>query len=283
LVLEDIFDPRWVKHRPYFAFVFGFFFTFMAFLLAVLFFKSSMSVAMIFLTTILLIPTLVILLRMEEQVERKFGLKHFFRNHKDIFEVYLFAFLGVFAAFVVLGLGMYGDSATYNKLFEFQIDFLQFQEGLGPEVVTGFVEGTENLGFKDVLTIFSHDLLIVLICFVLSFFYGATAVFLIILNGSVFANFIVFVVKTIADNALQGLQAFFFFLIHLIPEISGFLLAAIAGGVVSKAVLHEKKGSAAFKNVFKDATALMAIAIALVLIGTLLEVFVTSRLFQVFF
>jgi uncharacterized membrane protein SpoIIM required for sporulation len=72
-------------------------------------------------------------------------------------------------------------------------------------------------------------------------------------------------------------------LIHLIPEISGFLLAAIAGGVVSKAILHEKKGSKGFKNVFKDATVLILIAVGLVLLAAVLEVFVTARLFQVFF
>ena len=79
------------------------------------------------------------------------------------------------------------------------------------------------------------------------------------------------------------MHAFLFFLIHLLPEISGFLLAAIAGGVVSKALIREKRGTKAFKNVFKDATMLVLIAIGLVLLGAVLEVFVTVRLFQAFF
>ncbi|MBW2972384.1 hypothetical protein KY359_05085 [Candidatus Woesearchaeota archaeon] len=283
MVLEDLFNPSWVRRRPYLAFVFGFLFTFVAFFISLIFFKSSMSVAMIFLTTLLLIPSMVMLLKMEEQVEGKYGLRHFFRNHKDIFEVYLFSFLGVFVAFVVLGLGMYSDPASYDKLFDFQIRFLQFQQGLSGETVRGFVSEAAPLGISQATSLFAHDLLVVAICFVLSFFYGASAIFLIILNGSVFANFIIFVIKALSENAAQGAQAFFIFLIHLLPEVSGFLLAAIAGGVVSKAVLHEKKGSAAFKNVFKDATVLMLIAMGLILISSLLETFVTARLFQAVF
>ena len=242
-----------------------------------------MSIAMIFLTTILLIPTLVMLLRMEEQVEGKYGLRHFFKNHKDIFEVYLFSFLGVFIAFVILGLGSYNNPDMYGGIFQFQTEFLQFQQGLSAETVETFVNGGVQHDPVSFFGLFSHDLLVLLICFVLSFFYGASAIFLIILNGSVFANFIVFVINTLSDNIAQGVQAFFIFLIHLLPEVSGFLIAAIAGGVVSKAVLYEKRGSAAFKNVFKDATILMLIAIGLIVLSSLLEVFVTAKLFQVFF
>ncbi len=272
-----------MRHKPYLAFVFGFFFTFIAFFLSVLFFRSSMSVVMIFLTTFLLIPTLIILLNIEEKVERKYGLKHFFRNHKDIFEVYLFSFLGVFAAFVILGLGMYNSPDNYNELFDFQSRFLEFQQGISTDVIQSFVQSDSTPGISQAVGVFAHNLLVVLICFVLSFFYGASAIFLIILNGSVFASFIVLVVKTISENAAHGVQAFFFLMIHLVPEVSGFLLAAIAGGVVSKAVIMEKRGTKAFKNVFKDATMMLLIAIGLVLLSALLEVFVTARLFKAFF
>jgi uncharacterized membrane protein SpoIIM required for sporulation len=283
MVLEDLFNLGWVRHRPYLALIFGFFFTFVAFLLSYLFFRGSMSVAMIFLTTLLLIPTLIMLLRMEEQVERKYGLKHFFRNHKDIFEVYFFSFIGVFIAFMVLGLGVYDDTSAFNQLFDFQSRFLRFEQGVSSETVRSFVEGNVEQEIGGIIEVFSHNLMVLLICFVLSFLYGASAIFLIILNSSVFASFIVVVIKSISENASHGLQAFGFLMVHLLPEISGFLVAAIAGGVVSKAVLYERKGSKAFKNVFKDATVLMLIAVGLVLVSAVLEILVTARLFQAFF
>lgn len=282
MVLEEFFKPDWVKHRPYLTFIFGFFYTFIAFFITAFFFRGMMSVAMVFLTTILLVPTLLMLIKKEENIERKYGLKNFFKNHKDIFEAYLFSFLGVFFAFVVLGLVTYNNPEVYGSLFDFQSRFLEFQN-VDYGVIDGFVAGTMQPSALHVLDIFAHDVIVVMICFILSLFYGASAIFLIILNGSIFASFIVLVIRTIGQDAMAGLQAFLFFLIHLIPEISGFLIAAIAGGVISKAILHEEKGSKAFKNVFKDATVLILIAVGLVLLAAVLEVFVTARLFQVFF
>lgn len=283
MVLEDLFESAGLRHRPFRAFLYGSLFTFLSFVMALFFFRSSMSVAMVLLTTLLLVPTLTMMIRNEEKVEGKYGLRHFFRNHKDIIEVYIFGFLGVFLAFVVVGAGLYDQPDMYKQVFSFQTNFLTTEQGVSSESVRMFVDNAYRPTLGRVGGIFAHDLLILIFCFVLSFVYGATAIFLVILNGSVFANFIIFVVKTLAQNIVQGAQAFAFFLIHLLPEVSGFMIAAIAGGVVSKAVMHEKRGSAHFKNVFKDATVLLGIAILLVLIGAVIEVFVTAKLFQMFF
>lgn len=283
MVLEDLFESAGLRHRPFRAFIYGSLFTFLAFVMALFFFRDSVSVAMVLITTLLLVPTLTLMLKTEEKIESKYGLKHFFHNHKDIFEVYLFGFIGVFLAFVIIGAGLHDRPELYDQVFSFQITFLSKDQGVSAESVKMFVDNAYKPSIDRAAGIFTHDLLILIICFVLSFFYGATAVFLIILNGSVFASFVLFVVKVLAQNVMQGVQAFAFFLIHLLPEVSGFLVAAIAGGVVSKAVMHEKKGSVHFKNVFKDATVLLGIAILLVLVGVVLEVFVTARLFQMFF
>jgi uncharacterized membrane protein SpoIIM required for sporulation len=178
---------------------------------------------------------------------------------------------------------MYSRPASYSQLFEFQNRFLEFRQGIDQGVIQSFVQEGRPATLSQAVGVFANNLLIVVICFVLSFLYGASAIFLIILNGSVFASFIVLVVKTLSENVTQGIHAFLFLLIHLVPEVSGFLLAAIAGGVVSKAVIVEKKDSVAFRNVFKDATILLLVAIGLVLLSALLEVFVTARLFQLFF
>ena len=68
------------------------------------------------------------------------------------------------------------------------------------------------------------------------------------------------------------------FLIHLIPELSGFLLAAIAGGVVSRAIMSEKFGSQGFRNVTRDALVMLLLSAGLIVIAAFLEVFVSSQL-----
>jgi hypothetical protein len=156
MVLEEFFKPDWVRHRPYLAFVFGLFYTFIAFFITAFFFRGMMSVAMVFLTAILLVPTLLLLVKKEEGIERKYGLKHFFKNHKDIFEVYLFSFLGVFFAFVILGLATYNNPDVYGSLFDFQARFLEFQQ-VDDGVIEGFVAGTLQPSALQVVDIFAHD------------------------------------------------------------------------------------------------------------------------------
>jgi uncharacterized membrane protein SpoIIM required for sporulation len=280
IVLEEIYGP--VHHRPYIALFFGIFFTLISFIIAKIFFFSYMSVAMIFLITLLLAPVMVMLLKKTESGERKEGIKHFFRNHKEIFEVYLFSFLGCFLAFVAIGLLLY-NSNIYASVFGFQNDFLHTDQGISADNMKSLLDTGVHPNVAQFSGLFSKNLTVVLVCFVLSFFYGASAMFLVILNGSIFANFIVMFIRTIVSDAALGIIALLLFMVHMLPEISGFLVAAIAGGIVSKAIMFETRGTKEFRNVFKDATFLMLISILLVLIGALLEVFVTARLFQIVF
>ncbi|MBU0461813.1 MAG: stage II sporulation protein M [Nanoarchaeota archaeon] len=256
-------------------------FTILGLFVAVLFFKRSLSLTTIFLITILLIPTLIRLLRIEEKRESRFGLKHFFRNHKDIAEIYLFTFLGVFAGYILLGFFLQ-SSPVYDDVFQFQNTFLEKQEGLTADLLSGFYQEKPEPSTTSLYGILSNNLVFVMVCFLLSFFYGASAIFLLILNASVFASFILFLIRNLATNWVAEIKIFLFFMIHLIPEVAGFLLAAIAGGVISKAVVKEDRKSEHFKNVVKDATILLLIAFVLIIIGAVLEVYVTTNLFYYF-
>ena len=127
---------------------------------------------------------------------------------------------------------------------------------------------------SNVSGLISQNLIVIIIAFILSVFYGAGALFLIVLNASIFAGFIFYVIREIG-NAFSVLSLF---LIHLVPELSGFLLAAIAGGVVSRAIMKERFGSDEFRNIMRDALVLLLIAVGLIIISAFLEVFVSASL-----
>ncbi|MFC1754561.1 stage II sporulation protein M [Thermoproteota archaeon] len=281
MVFEEIFNINVAQKRPFISFFYGLIFTIIGLFVALLFFKRSLSLTTIFLITLLLIPTLMKLIDIEEKRERKFGMKHFFRNHRDILEIYLFAFLGVFAGYVLIGMFL-AASPTYDDVFSFQNSFLEGQEGLTSDLLFGFYQEKPEPSTVQLFGLISNNLLFVMVCFVLSLFYGASAIFLLILNASVFASFMNFLLRNLASDWLASVKIFLFFLIHLIPEVAGFLLAAIAGGVVSKAVVSEKKGTKEFKNVIKDATLMLLIAFAFIVVGAILEVYVTTNLFYYF-
>lgn len=283
MVLEELFKVKLVQHRRYLAFFFGFIYTFVGYLIAKVFFANAISVAMLFLCTLLLIPTLMKLLSIEERLERKEGVKHFFHNHKDIFETYLFTFLGVFVAYVALGFMIMGNPESFAHAFEFQLNFLNAQEGVTPAAITNFLENLNTPTAGHLFSLMASNLLVVFLCFLLSFLYGASAIFLIMLNASVFSTFVLLVAEYLTATVSRTILVMSLLLIHLIPEVSGFLLAAIAGGVLSKAFMKENVKSKAFKNVVKDATFMLLISCCLIILAAILEAYVTTALFHSFF
>jgi len=268
MVFEQFLELKNLKRHLLFVFLLGFTYAVFGFAVARLFFSSSVSIVILFTTTLLLVPAITKIIDREEEIESKEGLRHFFRNHTTIIEVYVILFLGIFLAFFVIG--FFGK---LDDTFSYQLNFLEKSEQLSTEKIAEFGSEEYSPTFSNFLGLVSYNLFIAIICFVLSLFYGAGALFLVTLNASVFATFIVFVVKNIGKIAVFGL-----FLIHLIPELSGFLIAAIAGGVISRAIMHERFRSRGFRNVMKDALVLFLIAVGFIIVGALLEMFVTSRI-----
>ncbi len=268
-----------LEKRPYIIFFIGIIYVFIGFFTSKIFFPRIVSTATLFLVTLLLVPTIIKLLDLEESRERKDGTNNFFRNHKDISEVYIFLFLGIFIGALLLA--MFTPLENFESNFDYQLDFLENQEGLSSELVKTKTQTGIQPSLNAFLGLLENNLLVVLLLFALSLFYGAGAIFLIVLNASIFSTFAAFVMRelpTITNKAaLLGI-----FSVHMVPELLGFLLAAIAGGVVSKAVMQERFLSGPFKNVMKDAFLLFIIAAAIIVISAFLETYVTTGLFNIF-
>ncbi len=268
-MLEQLLRKRWIEHRQIYAFFLGLVYTIIAYITATIFFKDAYSIATMFLITILLVPSLMKLLNIEEKIERKDGTKHFLKDHAPIFKTYIFLFLGILAGYLVFGFFATGTD-RFSNLFGYQLNFLESQGAMN-------FEKTAYEPMNKFMVLFTSNVLVALIAFVLSLFYGAGAVFLVVFNASIFSAFILSFMQKIGEG--MQLYAMGIFSLHLVPELLGFLFAAVAGGVISKALLKEKFGTEEFSNVFKDATLILIIAVALILIAAFLETFVTTPFF----
>ncbi len=278
MVFEAI-NAMWVERRPSLALPIGFAHTLIGIVIARIFFPSNPSVAMLFLATLLIVPMLAKLLADEERAETALGLRRFFANHAQIIKAYLFLFIGIFAAFLLFGL----ITDEIGSVFSYQMTFLESREGLSGDLIESFLDTPLERGIDKVAGILENNLLVIMICFLLSIFYGAGGIFLTILNASVFSSFLVFVMHKIATTLAEKALVIAFFSVHVVPEMADFLLAAIAGGVLSKAITSERWGTRAFRNVLHDSLALLAIAIILVVGASFLEVYATSALFHSYF
>lgn len=278
MVFERFLDAKFVMKRPVLAFIFGLLYTFVGYALAILFFGKNVSVAMLFMATLLLVPSLIKLISIEEKRVRADGIKRFYHDHKDIFEIYFFLFVGIFIGYLILGMLFTTTMPGFESSFNFQLNFLEKQQGLSKELIEKFKEEAVKPTFDQFVGILSSNLAIALIAFGLSIFYGAGAIFLVVMNASVFSIFILYVMRYSAETLSNSLAILGTFSLHLIPELCGFLLAAIAGGVISKALLKEKIGSESFRNVIKDGTVLLLTSFGLIILGALIEVFLTTRI-----
>ncbi len=273
MVLEKVLKASWIERRPHYAFILGLIYTLIGYGTAVLFFGKHVSIAMLFLTTLLVVPSLVVIISMEEKIERKEGLKHFFRNHREIFETFIFLFLGIFAGYLIIG----SFAGSFDTVFNYQVTYLTEQGSVSKEVLENVGAYNQNLPqSQHFIGILASNVTTTLLFFLLSFFYGIGGIFLVLLNASIFASFIIYLTRFFKAHIVSLIGVFS---IHMIPEVSGFLLAAIAGGVISKALITEKFGSSKFQNVLKDAVILLFIAFIIIGIAAFLEAYVSAPLF----
>ncbi len=274
MVLESLLNK--IGKRKFYSFFLGLLYVLISYGTALIFFPENISVTMLFFITLLLVPSAMRLISIEEKKERKDGLKNFLNDHTVVIEVLSFLFIGIFVGF--LALGHTTDSAS---IFSYQSGFLENQ-GMSKETIENFLKADQNK-LNKFTGIAVNNLGVCLVTFVLSFFYGVGAMFLIVLNASTFSFFVISVTQYLGKTAQEMLSLMGIFSTYMIPEVAGFLLASIAGGVISKAVTTEKLGSDKFKNVVKDATLLLVISCLIILIAALLEVYLASSLINVIF
>ena len=279
MVLEEI-KTNWIIRHPSLALALGFIYSLLGYILANMFFiDKQVSIAMLFITTLLVVPTMIIALgdQMKHEATQH---ENFFQSHRSIFLGYIYMFVGAFMGYMVLGI--FADQYIL-KIFEYQLDFLKKQEGLSLQVLNQFFENRPAPQLESVLSILQHNLSVVLVCFIISLFVGAGGVFLVLLNASVFSSFAIVMVKYLTETLQQAALVIGIFSLHVIPEAGAFMVAAIAGGILSKAVIAEKWGTANFKKVVKDAGKLLAFACILIILAGFIEVYITTNLFYYFF
>ena len=69
------------------------------------------------------------------------------------------------------------------------------------------------------------------------------------------------------------------YMIHGIPEIASYFIVAIAGGLVSVAVVKHEFGTEKFWEVLQDSLNLIILAIVVLFVAGVMEVYLTPALF----
>ena len=137
-----------------------------------------------------------------------------------------------------------------------------------------------------------NNIKVLVFCIIFSFVYGAGAIFILIWNASVIGaamgNFIRSGLSSAANSlgfAAVGSYFYMFsmgilrYAIHGIPEILAYFVGGLAGGLISVAVIKHSYGTKKFEKTLLDSSDLIIIALGILFIAAVLEVYLTPLFF----
>ena len=293
MVLESIMNPKKAERKPWEMFFVGLLYSSIAIVLSLWIFKEQSSLVMVFLTVIACVPLMYHTIKLEEKKDTQIAKERILlKEHSKALSFFIFLFLGFLLSFTIWYIFLPGE--IVETIFHTQISTIevinsQFTgEAIHSSSVVASSVDTSTLFTR----IFSNNIKVLFFCIFFSFFYGAGAIFILTWNASVIGaamgtfirnNLSVIVNKIGWVKAATYLHVFSLGLlrysIHGIPEILAYFTGGLAGGIISVAVIRHDLGTEKFKHILIDSIDLIVLAVVILFLAALLEVFVTPLLF----
>ncbi|MBS3117738.1 stage II sporulation protein M [Candidatus Woesearchaeota archaeon] len=286
MVLESLITPKAAEKAPQKMFLFGILYAVVAIILTLWVFERQFqkqaSLIPIFLIAFASIPLIYKTIVMEEKKDEKIKKEMILlKEHARVLSFFLFLFIGILvtltASYIIL------PETTVNNLFDSQMGMIQKING---RVVGGALSETH------LLFILSNNLKVLIFAFIFSFFYGSGAIFILTWNASIIATASGALIRTklgeyaattgfghIANYLGVFSLGIMKYMTHGVFEILAYFVGGLAGGIISVAVIRHRIEEKRFKKVVSDSLDLSIIAVLLLIIGALVEVYITPIFF----
>ncbi|MBI2672607.1 stage II sporulation protein M [Candidatus Woesearchaeota archaeon] len=288
MVLEQLISPKNAEKKPFEVFFIGFFYASVAMFLSLWIFRDQTSLVMVFLTVMASLPLVYDLIKYEEKkdlvISREYSI---LKEHGKALSVFMFLFLGAVVAYSLWYIFL--PESIIGSVFNTQISTIKnINSNIFGRIITSGTISSASLFGK----ILANNLKVLLFSIFFSFFFGAGAIFILIWNASVISTAIgnffrtnivryaesIGFVKTAGYFHIFSLGLLRYF-IHGLPEILGYFVGGLAGGIISIAVTRHEIGTKQFKKILLDSVDLIIIAVGLLFVAALLEVYVTPIFF----
>jgi uncharacterized membrane protein SpoIIM required for sporulation len=286
-MLESILNPKRVERGPLKMFFIGLVYSSLSLLLVKWFFGSdpvlSKFSGMIVVTFCVMfsLPFLYFLLKQEEEedeeVEGFFGV---WKVHKDAIYAFMWLFLGFVVAFSFWYIVLQ-DSNLFNAQIETYC-MINSPGNIDDCVARySFSEKTFTTGAATketrLLSIVENNVYVMIFTLVFSLLFGAGAIFVLAWNASVISAAIgIFTEYKIVEIPLGLLR----YMIHGLPEIAAYFITALAGGIFGVGFIKNKIKSPNFLRIVENAVVLLFVAIVILILAAIVEVYLTPLLFN---
>ncbi len=282
MVLEALLTPQTAERHPFESLVLGFVYGTFGLFLALWIFEQYASLVMIFLTTIAALPLFYHTVISEEEKDlvpqSEYSL---LRGHSHALTFLLFLFIGASLAYSFWYIVL--PTPIGNQVFSAQTETIVTLN----QKVTGSVTQFNIFG-----RVFLNNVKVMIFCIIFSFLYGAGSLFILMWNASVIGaavgNFIRVKLAVLAATiGLNTLAAYLYaislsilrYALHGIPEILAYVVAGLAGGILSTAIIRKDYTTRNFERIVLDTSDLILIALALLAVAAGVEVYVTPMFF----
>ncbi len=214
--------------------------------------------------------------KQDEEIEGFFGV---WKAHSDAIYAFIWLFLGFLIAFSFWYI-LLQDTNLFNAQIETYCminspgtieDCVARYDFSQPILPTGSV--TRGVRF---LSIIENNVYVMIFTLIFSLIFGAGAIFVLAWNASVIAAAMsIFTQHRITQIPLGLLR----YMIHGFPEITAYFITALAGGIFGIGIIRNGVKSKKFFRVIENVVILLFIAIVILIIAALIEVYLTPILF----
>lgn len=287
-MLESLINPKRAEKGPWKMFFIGILYASLSLLLVHFLFKddsvlSKFSGLMVVLFCVMFsLPFVYYSIKNEEiEDEELEGFKGIWKTHGDAIYAFMWLFFGFIVAF-----SFWYIILQNPDLLNAQIETYCSINSPGsiPDCVaeysfTSKAISTNALSNSSsrVLSIIGNNFGVMIFTLIFSLIFGAGAIFVLAWNASVISAAIgIFTRYNINDIPLGLIR----YMIHGFPEIAAYFITALAGGMFGVGIIRHGIANQKFLRVLKHIIILMIIALAILIIAALMEVYLTPLLFK---
>ena len=286
MVLESIIKPSKMEKHPSEMFLVGLAYSTLGLFLAYYIFPDNASLATVFITTIPLIVVMIDTVKYEETKDRNIHEEKFLiKEHGKALSMLFYLFMGMVLSysfwFTVLPIDY------ISGLFDYQKGIIDYIQGIDSNAAVGnYLRGMGS--FERIIT---NNVVVLFFCILFSFLYGAGAIFILTLNASIIGVAVGshvrdYIAAKVFDGSSQIMYSYFNFsvsttfcyMFHGIFEISSYIVGALAGGIISVAVVNHDFRTREFWHIVIDSSDMIIMALILLLIGAFTEAFLTPMI-----
>jgi len=286
-MLEMLVNPAKAQRRPWEMFFVGAFYATVSLLLVKWIFSGDpvlskyTGILVVTFCVMFTIPFIYYTFKLEEEKDLQItGFRRLLKEHSKAINSFMFLFFGFIVAFSF----WYIVFPTGNQSFRAQIETYcminkpaHFDECVSEYGIEHVSKTTAFLTAREkIVNIFANNIYVLIFTLVFSLIFGAGAIFILAWNASVISSAIGIFSKSNLAQLPLGLARY---MIHGIPEISAYFVGALAGGIISIAVIKHDVHSEKFWVILQDSLNLVIISVVLLFIAALIEVFVTPAIF----